>query len=400
VRAASRLMPAVVLTAGLLLTTGGAAVAAAPVTPTFTITADRAAAVPSGHKWSFNDFFPRSATIAQGGTFQFTTEAFHTATLLPVSWTPAADLDVNGVVSADIDDSGLNVNGTTKLTENVQNVLPVPAQGCGTADNPCVFDGTGVVSMGAPLTGPSSTMIVTVTAPPGTYAFHCRIHSGMSGTLTVVAAGSTTAVTTDASAQAAATTQAEADVTAGLAAETAAEKAAVTTNKDGTKTWTVTAGTSDPNGYVTVLDMIPRKLDIKPGDTVLWKPLARNEPHTITFPGEIHTDAIPMCEGSGGKDTPAIPTKNPPTSPFDFACSGHPADEIEFGGGNGVAKVTTPKTVSDSGIIAYPSVLAAFDVPASGALRTWTVKFTGAAAGTYHYVCQIHSGMEGTVVVH
>ena len=40
------------------------------------------------------------------------------------------------------------------------------------------------------------------------------------------------------------------------------------TNKDGTKTWAVTLGTSDPNGYVAVLDMIPRTLDIRPGDTV------------------------------------------------------------------------------------------------------------------------------------
>jgi len=54
------------------------------------------------------------------------------------------------------------------------------------------------------------------------------------------------------------------------------------------------------------------------------------------------------------------------TSRFDFACNGHPADEIEFGGGNGVNTVTTPKTVSDYGVVAYPSVLSAFDVTASG----------------------------------
>ncbi len=400
-RSASRLIPAIPLIAGLLLTTGGAAIAASPVAPAFTITADAAAAVPAGHKWAFNDYFPRSATVAQGTTIAFAAQGFHTATLLPTSWTPAQDLDVSGLVAADIDDTSLNVNGTTKLSENVLGVLPVPAQGCGTAATPCVFDGTAIVSMGAPLApGPAAPFIVTITAAPGTYAFHCRIHAGMSGTLTVVAADSKVAVTTDASAQAAATTQAADDVTAGLAAETAADAAAVKTNKDGTKTWTVAAGASDPSGHVTMLDMIPRQLDIKPGDTVLWKPLAVNEPHTITFPGELHSDSIAKCEGTGGKDTPAIPTKNPPASPFDFACSGHPADEIEFGGGNGVAKVTTPTTVSDSGIIAAPSVVRAFDVPASGTLPSWTVSFTGAAKGTYHYVCQIHAGMEGTVVVH
>jgi plastocyanin len=403
VRAATRLIPAIPLIAGLLLTTGGAVIAATPVTPvtpTFTITADRASAIPTGHKWSFNDFFPRSATIAQGGTVQFTTEGFHTATLLPLSWTSAADNQVSGIVAADLDDATLNKNGTTRTLENVQNVLPLPPEGCGTADHPCTFDGTSIVSMGAPLAGPPAPFLVTITAAPGTYAFHCRIHQGMVGTLTVVPADSKVATTTAASAETAATAQAAEDVTAGMAAETAADKAAVKTNKDGTRTWTIAVGTSDPNGYVAVLDMLPRKLDVKPGDTVVWKALDRNEPHTVTFPGDIRTADIPSCEGAGGKDTPAVPTVVPPTSPFDFACNGHPADEIEFGGGNGVKAVSTPKSVSDSGVVAYSTVLAGFSVPASGALSSWSVKFAGAKKGTYTYVCQIHDGMNGTVVVH
>ena len=399
-KVASRLIPAIPLIAGLLLTTGGVVVAASPVTPTFTITADRASAIPAGHKWSFNDFFPRSATIAQGGTVQFTTEGFHTATLLPLSWSSAADNQVSGIVAADLDDATLNRNGTTRTLENVQNVLPVAPGDCGTAAKPCVFDGTGIVGLGAPVAGPPAPFLVTITAAPGTYAFHCRIHQGMVGTLTVVAAGSQVVTTTAASAETAATAQAAEDVTAGMAAETAADKAAVKANKDGSKTWTIAVGTSDPDGHVAVLDMLPRKLDVKPGDTVIWKPLDRNEPHTVTFPGDIQTADIPSCEGAGGKDTPAVPTKNPPTSPFDFACSGHPADEVEFGGGNGVKTVTSTKSVSDSGLVAYSTFLAGFSVPASGALSSWSVRFSGAQVGTYTYVCQIHDGMSGTVVVH
>jgi plastocyanin len=397
VRVASRLAPAIPLVAGLLLMTGGAAVAA-PVTPSFTITADRASAVPAGHKWSFNDYFPRTATIAQGSTVEFTNEGFHTTTLLPTSWTVQADNDVNGIAAADIDDTVPNPNGTTHVEERIGGLFPVPADGCGTADRPCTFNGTSVVSMGAPLAGPPAPFLVTITAPPGTYAFHCRVHQGMQGTLTVVATGSA-GVTTVASATAAATAQATDDVAAGLAAESAASKAAVKKNKNGTRTWTIAVGTSDPNGHVAVLDMLPRKLDIKPGDTVVWKALDVNEPHTVTFPKDINTDAVPMCEGPGGKDTPAVPTKIPPQSPLDFSCGGRPADEIEFGGGNGVSKVTSPKTVSDSGLVAAGAVLTGFDVPATGARSTWTVGFTGAKKGTYTYVCQIHDGMEGTIVV-
>jgi plastocyanin len=220
----------------------------------------------------------------------------------------------------------------------------------------------------------------------------------MTGSLNVVAKG-TAGVTTDESANAAATVQTNADVAAGLAAETAASKAAQKKNANGTSTWTLTVGTGDPAGHVAVLDMLPRNLKIKKGDTVVWRPLSRNEPHTVTFPTDLNTDAIPMCEGPGGTDTPAVPTVVPPQSPFDFGCNGHPADEIEFGGGNGVRNITSPTTVSDSGLIAYRTEAAAFDVPATAALSRWAVTFAGAAKGTYHYVCQIHDGMEGNIVV-
>jgi plastocyanin len=394
----SPLIAASILIGGLLLSTGSAA-GAAPVTPQFTIAADSAASVPAGHRWAFNDFFPRTATIATGGTFEFSNGGgFHTATLLPASWSVAADNDVNGIVAADIDDTALNPNGTIKGLENVAVVLPVPAAGCGTPDAPCVFDGTSVVSMGAPLAGPPVPLFVTVTAPVGTYNFHCRIHPWMAGSLNVVAAGSA-GVTTAASADAAAATQVAADVVAGMAAEAAVSKASQVKHANGTTTWTLHVGTSDPAGHVAVLDMLPRKVTIKKGDSVVWRPLDRNEPHTVTFP-KAGPRSTPLCEGPGGKDTPAIPTVNPPTGPFDFACNGHPADETEFAGGNGVSVITSPQTVSDSGIIAYRTEAAGFDVPAMAVLSSWSVRFTGAKAGTYHYVCEVHEGMEGDIVVH
>jgi plastocyanin len=394
---ASPLIAASVLIGGLLLSTGSVAVAA-PVTPQFSITADRAAAVPAGHLWELNDFFPRTATIATGGSFQFTNEGFHTATLLPANWSVAADNDVNGAIAADIDDTALNPNGTIKTVFNIPAILPVPPQGCGTPDAPCVFDGTSIVSMGAPLAGPPAPFVVTVTAPPGTYIFHCRLHPGMTGTLNVVAAGSP-GVTTAASAEAAAATQAADDVAAGMAAEAAASKAGQVKHSNGTTTWTITLGTSDPAGRVGVLEMLPRKITIKKGDSVVWRPLDRKAPHTVTFPTALGPGFVPLCEGPGGKDTPAIPTVNPPMSPFDFGCNGRPADEFELTGGNGVTAITSPTTVSDSGIVAYRTEAAGFDLPATAFRSSWWVRFTGARAGTYTYVCQIHEGMDGSIVV-
>lgn len=393
----SPLVAASILIGALLLSTGSAVIAA-PVTPQFTITADRASAVPAGHKWAFNDFFPRSATIATGSSFQFTNEGFHTATLLPPSWSVAADNDVNGLAAVDIDDTKVNPNGTIKILANLVAALPAPAAGCGTAETPCEFDGTSIVSMGAPLAGPPAPFVVKVTAPPGTYTFHCRIHPTMAGTLTVVAAGAA-GVTTPASADAAAATQATEDVAAGTAAETAASVAGKSVNRNGTTTWKLTAGTSDPAGRVAVLDMLPRSVTIKKGDTVVWRPLDRNEPHTITFPTDLNSDLVPVCEGPGGADTPAVPTVVPPTGPFDFSCNGAPPSEFEFTGGNGVTTIKSPTTVSDSGIVAYRSEAAAFDLPMTAFRSSWWVRFTGAKAGTYHYVCMIHDGMEGTIVV-
>jgi plastocyanin len=158
-------------------------------------------------------------------------------------------------------------------------------------------------------------------------------------------------------------------------------------------------GTSDRAGHVAVLDMLPRKITIKKGDSVVWRPRDRNEFHTVTFPKALETAFAPLCEGPGGKDTPAVPTVNPPRSPFDFGCNGRPADEIEVTGGNGVTTITSAKTVSDSGLVAYRTVAAGFDLPAQTVLSTWRVTFAGARAGNYHYVCEIHEGMAGTIVV-
>jgi plastocyanin len=392
------LVAASVLIGGLLLTTGSAATAAS-ATPQFTISADRASAVPAGHRWAFNDFFPRTATIATGGTFQFVNGGgFHTATLLPANWSVSADNDVNGILAPDTDETVFNRNGTLKTIENIPAVLPIPAS-CGTPDAPCVFDGTNVVSMGAPLAGLPAPVVVTVTAPPGTYAFHCRVHAWMTGTLNVVAAGSA-GVTTSATADAAAAAQATDDIAAGLAAETAASTAGQVHHANGTTTWTLRAGTSDPAGHVAVLDMLPRNITIKKGDTVVWRPLDRQEPHTVSFANDISAD-IPLCEGPGGHDTVAPPIVNPPMGPFDFGCNGHPADEVGFTlGGNGVSTVTSTKTVSDSGVIAYRTVPEGFNLSRLAVLPSWQVSFAGAKAGTYTYVCQIHQGMDGTIVVH
>lgn len=377
---------------------GQAALAAAPVAAAspLTITADMPAAVPAGHNWSFNDFFPRTLRVASGSTIQFAVEGFHTATLLPGGVGAAQDEKVNGIARTD-GDPGHNPNGTTHTQLNIPGISPTnPA--CGTWATPCGFNGTAVVSSGVSFGPPSGPFVVHVTAAPGTYAFHCRVHPGMAGWLTVLAAGATG--TTPAKLAEAVHDQVKADVKAGFAAEEKAEHSSKVRNADGTTTWYMTAGTGSPDGHVAVDEFLPRVLNIHPGDKVVWRPKAINEPHTVTFPGELFTDLVAMCEASHG-DTPAVPNHLPPQGPFDFSCGARPfPDEVEFGGGNGVRNLTAPGQVSDSGVIASRPERRALGLPQGSFFSRWSVGFTGAAPGTYTYICQIHSGMEGTIVVH
>jgi hypothetical protein len=130
----------------------------------------------------------------------------------------------------------------------------------------------------------------------------------------------------------------------------------------------------------------------------VWKPRAINEPHTVTFPGELNTDLVPLCE-AGSSDTPAFPTVFPPSSPLDFSCGGPPV-EIELGGGNGVSTVTSPSTISDSGIVTTSAFRRAVGLARSAVLTSWSVSFRGATPGTYTYLCQIHAGMAAWITVH
>ena len=293
-----------------------------------------------------------------------------------------------------------NPNGSTHTQVNLAAVFPIPG-GCGTAGSPCTFNGSSPVSTGAPLAGPVAPMSVKITAPVGYYHFICLIHPQMQGWLAVVPSGFH--VTSAAELATKVHAQATADREAGWDAEAAASHAAVHTNMDGSRTWTLTAGTSSPDGHVVILEMLPRKVTIAKGDHVRWISRATNEPHTVTFPTELHSDMVAMCE-NGATDTPATPTKFPPTGPTDFTCkpgpNPPPPDEIEFGGGNGVTHITSTATVADSGIIASSKELAGFSLPATAASSTVGRELRRGGTGTYHYLCQIHQGMEGTIIVH
>ncbi len=379
--------------AGASLFMLGQLVLAAPVGATTgqaTVTADMPSAVPAGRLWSFNDFFPRTVTVKTGSDLQFTNEGFHTFTVLPAGDTAKQDWQTNGAAIDDTDDIALNPNGTTHAAFNIPALLPT----CGPAPLPsCTFDGSSTINI-SPL-GPPGPVDVHVSADPGTYVFICRIHPGMSGTLKVVAANAK--VPSQAQVDQQVSKQVDKDLKGAWQADKKANHDAVTQNKDGSRTLHVTAGTSSKDGKVALLEFFPQNLDAKPGDKVVFTPRSPNEPHTVTFPMDLDTDMVNLCE-DGSSDTPF--------GPPDFSCPDNPGqgpDEVEFGGGNGVSQVTQPGlggTVSDSGTIGSPKVAKGFGIRQSDILGSWTISLSGAAPGTYTYVCQIHDGMEATITVH
>lgn len=371
----------------------GLAPPVAATTAPLTITADMPAAVPAGHNWGFDDFFPRALTVARGRTIQFAIEGFHTATLLPHSVTVASDLAHHGIGTTDTDETTRNPNGTTPVALRVAALAPQPTT-CGTATRPCAFSGRSTISSGVP--SGTSPWTVKVTAPAGLYVFHCRIHPYMTGVLRVVPA--TAPSTTPSQLRRAVARQVADDVATAKGTEAAYDHATGIQNGNGTTTWYMYAGAETPGHHVAILEFLPQNLQVHTGDRVVWLVTGASEPHTVTFPNELNTDMVALCEGSTG-DTPATPLHMPPQGPTDFTCGGRPADEIEFGGGNGVHTVSSTTTVADSGFLLTATEAHLFAVPSSGALsRAWD-SFTG-APGTYHYVCQIHAGMEANIVVH
>ena len=390
------------LTAATGLVAGSLVVGVAPVgaaAPPLTITADQPAAVPAGHNWGFNNFFPRSLTVHKGQTIQFVIEGFHTATLLPKGTSAAADELTNGIAVADAEDTTPNPGGQTHSQIRLSAVLPT-SMTCGTAAKPCSFTGAGVVSSGVYLgTGAPPPFVVTINAPVGTYAFHCRVHPGMSATITVVPGSART--TTPGALVSSVKHQIASDIKDAYAAEKQNSAVTTTTLPDGHTLWMVNVGASSAGGHVAILEFLPGTLTVAPGDLVMWSSLATNEPHTVTFPKDLLTDMVALCEdATTATDTPATPLHMPPQGPLDFACGTRPADEIEFAPGNGVRTLADTTTVSDSGLLASWSERAALGLPQTAAFPNWTIGVSASApAGTYTFVCQVHPGMVGTLVV-
>ena len=247
------------------------------------------------------------------------------------------------------------------------------------ASHPCTYslDNNSQLNSGAMPTAPGDHFFVTTfrdgdVPAPTTINFLCLIHPGMVGSFTIVPAGT------------AATAQYNTETTGALAAEAAADEKSVANNADGTHTITMTAGTASSG--VEVLEMLPTRVEIRPGDTVKWVTSTRIDIHTVTFPKGSGSDSVdPLlfaCEVTGDTDAASIGPPNFCSNPA--AIENHVVPQPQ-----GPTTIASTSTVATSGVIAAVGPL--------GFPNHYTFSFPN--SGTFAYQCRIHDHMVGTIVV-
>jgi plastocyanin len=256
---------------------------------------------PRGRNFEYVDFFPREGVRVSAGdalNFHWNTgsiDGAHTASFLP----RGMDIPSLPVPAPSGDEPGLQFNPDILFPSD-------PTSG-ETKNNPCVFDGSQVVSSGFIANGNPTPPYFTdfyVRLDPkllqgGTSTdvkYVCELHPGMIGTVTLV---SDARETSDAaSLEAAANRQLDEDTVGALNAAREANSSLVAQNPDGTSSVTITAGTATQ--FVEVAEMLPISVTIKPGDTINWVTKTIKDPHTVTFPTDPGSDSVdplpPACE--------------------------------------------------------------------------------------------------------
>lgn len=339
---------------------------------------------PSGHNWSYKDFFPASsATVHMGDVvnFQWPTvpDGAHTATVLKAGETPSDAWNTVYPLAVPDNDTG---DATGQLQFNPAIAAPSnPA--CGTSGSPCVYDGTADANSGfTPSNGTASYFVQMNVAAGTTVNFACLLHPGMTGSVTVV--DDVTPIQTPAQNQAVADSEYNTYTAEGMAQENADNATPTsTTNSDGSKTWEFIAG--DETAHVSLLEFFPQNFTVKPADHIhytMHHPMA--EIHTVTFPdGTMEAEPLqPMCEGDPNADTPdtAVPPNPPCGNP---AIAEQHLEPAPFG----PTAVASPSTVSSSGILG------------GGPGAPLTYEFSFPNAGSFTYMCHIHDHMTAVLAV-
>lgn len=192
----------------------------------------------------------------------------------------------------------------------------------------------------------------------GTYSYVCDVHPGMAGVVTVVADDQAIAGPADAAVQGA--NELLGAIGAGTASMLALEAAPTAASDEGAAVQAGNGGT----GRTTVNQFFPFSATVQAGESVTWTiPADSVEPHTVSWPAVRGQDVAPMpVEGS---DVPVL----------------------------ALGPSILPMTQSGAEVKAGDSFSSGIFNPG----QSFTLTFS--EPGVYSYTCNIHPGMNGTIIV-
>jgi plastocyanin len=234
-----------------------------------------------------------------------------------------------------------------------------PAVAFPNINNGDIYQG-GDANTGLPLdpANAAPTFSLVMDVEPGSYGYFCDIHLGMLGVIEVV--DDATAIPSPQEALATAASELAASGGQGLQAAAETDMQAPAEAEDGGLQ--IQAGLQA--GSAAVLEFFPSTVVINAGQSVTWSiPSTSMEPHTVTWP--------PLPPGSEVNPVPQ---------------DGGPPILV-------LGPSLTPSTESGAEIKIGDSFNTGFMLPG----QSFTLKFT--EPGVYNYVCALHAGMQGTVIV-
>ena len=342
-RYARRVLPLTLLGAALVLlfSLAGPADEARAAT---TLTAAAGGFVPE-EALELQTFFPKDITVVEGDTIDWNIIGFHTVSFLSGGERP----DLIGPLPS----------GALGF---LAGFFPAGGQ---------EYDGSGLVNSGVPSEPaegepPPPPFSLTFTSA-GFYELVCLVHPGMTGSVTVLPAGSP-APASQADMDATAAAQLS-DLMNQAQAQLARVQPPVLTLPDGTREHHVVVGRDQDD--VEYLRFLPGERSIDVGDTVLWQARAGEAPHTVAFLSGAEAPELVLVEPQAA---------GPPNllfNPVVLAPSG--AD-----------------TYSGSGFFNSGFLLGRDGPP--GAPKSYSLKFD--TPGTFDYICLVHGPlMTGTITV-
>jgi len=306
-----------------------------------------------------NIFYPRAIEVHQGDKVAFTYKGFHNISYAP----PGTSHPI--LLAPDTPTTGINDAAGAPFWFNGRpryqfNTLVAFFQGNSIADN------SGFINSGMPFTAPPPPPWKVTFPKTGKFAFHCDVHPGMQMTVTV--RPKSAKIPSAAQDKRRANAELKADYV--LARKLKAFK--------GPSGNVVRIGNDDRKGMATV-SFFRSKKQIKVGQSVRFEMTkGTGEEHTVTFGPADYLTPIEQI-------TAETPQGGQIKIPLDARLF-YPSDRLPLpdydGTNHGNGFFNTGVLDGDDGGL----------VP-----RTATIRFT--KAGSYTYICLLHTYMKGTIVV-